>query len=66
MQLTNFSGHKKAWPVYMTISNILSRTRSSAAKMPILFLALLSVPPKFTSESAHANKAQRQTNTDIL
>jgi len=34
--------------------------------MPILLLALLPVPPKFTGESARANKAQRQTNTDTL
>ena len=32
--------------------------------MPILLLALLPVPPKFTGESARANKAQRQTNAD--
>jgi len=34
--------------------------------MPILLLALLLVPPRFTSESAHANEAQRQTNVDVL
>jgi len=64
--LTNFSGDKKAWPVYMTIGNILSRRRSSPAKMPILLLALLPVPPKFPGESARANEAQRQTNADVL
>jgi len=64
--LTTFSGDKKAWPVYMTIGNILSKTRSSPAKMPILLLALLPVLPKFTAESAHANQAQRQTNANIL
>jgi len=50
----------------MTIGNILLRTRSSPAKMAILVLALLPVPPKFTGESARANEAQRQTNADIL
>jgi len=34
--------------------------------MLILFLALLPVRPKFTSESARANEAQRQTNADVL
>jgi len=34
--------------------------------MPILLLALLPVPPKFTGESARANAAQRQTNVDVL
>jgi len=64
--LTNFSGDKKACPVYMTIGNILSWIRNSPAKMPILLLALLPVPPKFTGESACANEAQRQTNVDTL
>jgi len=49
----------------MTIGNILSRTRSSPAKMPILLLALLPVPPKFTSESARANEAQWQPNAGV-
>jgi len=61
-----FSGEKKAWPVYMTISNILSRTRNSLAKMPILLLVLLPGPPKFTGESARADEAQRQMNADVL
>jgi len=34
--------------------------------MPILLLALLPVPPKFTGESARANEAQWQTNVDVL
>jgi len=50
----------------MTIGNILLRTRNSPAKMPILLLALLPVPPKFTGESAGANEAQRQTIADTL
>jgi len=62
--VTNFSGDKKASPVYMTISNILSQMRNSPAKMPILLLALLPVPQRFTDESARAKEAQGQTNTD--
>ena len=34
--------------------------------MPILRLALLPVPPKFTGQSARANEAQQQTNADVL
>jgi len=34
--------------------------------MPILLLALLLVPPKFTGELAHVNEAQRQMNADVL
>jgi len=44
----------------MTIGNILSQTKNSPAKMPILLLALLQVPPKFTGEAASANESQRQ------
>jgi len=65
-QLTNFSGDKKAWPVYVTIGNILSRTRNSPAKMPILLRALLPVPPKLTGDSGRADEAQRKTNADAL
>jgi len=65
-QLTNFSGDKKAWPVYVTISNILSPTRNSPVKMPLLLVALLPVPPKFTGESARTDEAQQQMNPDVL
>ena len=34
--------------------------------MPILLLALLPVPPKFTGESACADEAQRQMNAGAL
>ena len=50
----------------MTIGNILARTRNSPAKMPILLLAWLPVPPKLTGDSGHADEAQRQTNPDAL
>jgi len=40
--------------------------RNSPVWMPILLLALLPVPPKFTGESARADKAQRQMNADVL
>ena len=65
-QLTNFSGDKKAWPVYMTIGNILSRTQNSPTNMPILLLALLPVPPKLIYESVRADEIQRQMNADAL
>ena len=65
-QLTNFAGDKKAWPVYVTIGNILLRTTNSPAKMPILLLALLPVPPELRGDSGRADKAQRQTNADAL
>jgi len=50
----------------VTIGNILSRMRNSPVKMPILLLALLPVPPKFTGESARADEAQWSMNADVL
>jgi len=50
----------------VTIGNILSRTRNSPVKLPILLLALLLVLPKFTGESARVDKAQRQMNANVL
>ena len=64
--LTNFSRDQKDWPVYMMMGNILSRTRSSPAKMLIVLLALLLAPPRFTDKSAGANEAQQSTNVDVL
>ena len=50
----------------MTIGNILSRNRNSPAKMSILLLTLLPVPPKLTGDSGRADEAQKQTNADAL
>ncbi|KAG0634840.1 hypothetical protein HOY80DRAFT_894193, partial [Tuber brumale] len=44
--LTNFLGDKKPRPVYLTISNILSKIRNKSSKHVIVLLALLLVPPK--------------------
>ena len=56
VELRNFWGDKKAWPVHVTISNILSRRRNGLVKVLILLLVLLLVPPKFTAESARADE----------
>jgi hypothetical protein len=45
--LTNFSRDKKAWPVCMTIDNILSKTRNSPSMHANVIIVLLPVPPKF-------------------
>ena len=64
--LTNFSGDKKAWPVYLTIGNILSKTRNSPSKMAVVLVALLPVPPKFTSKKTKTRSIQRQNNDEAL
>ena len=65
-QLTNFSGDKKAWQVYVTIGNILPRIRNSPVRIPILLLVLLPMPSKFSGESGRADETQRQINADSL
>ena len=62
--LTNFSGDKKAWPVYITIGNLPSTRRNRAGSMAILLLALLLIPAKFAKSPA--DKLQRQMNADRL
>ena len=64
--LTNFSGDKKAWPVYLTIGNIRSQTRNSPSKMAVILVALLPVPPKFTSKKTKTRGAQQTMNDEIL
>ena len=64
MHLTNFSGDKNAWPVYITIGNLPSTRRNRPGSMAFLLLALLPVLPKFAKSPA--NKLQRQMNADTL
>jgi len=63
--LTNCSGDKKAWPIYMTMGNILSRTRNKPSKHATVLLALLPVPPKMLGVAAR-DPRQRQVNNKIL
>jgi len=63
--LTNFSGDKKAWPVYITLGNLPSGRRNSPTSMAVLLLALLPIPPKL-SKSSKADQHQRQINADTL
>ncbi|KAF8464828.1 hypothetical protein BDZ91DRAFT_659835, partial [Kalaharituber pfeilii] len=44
--LTNFSGDKKLWPVYMSIGNIVSRVRNKPSAHAWVPIALLPVNPK--------------------
>ena len=63
--LSNFSGDKKAWPVYITLGNLPSTRRNSPGSMAVLLLALLPVPPKL-SKSTSADKHQRRINAETL
>jgi len=44
--LSDFSGDKKAWPIYLTIGNILSKYRNKPSNHCVITLALLPIPPK--------------------
>ena len=44
--LTNFSGDKAAWPVYMSIGNISKDLRRQGTKCAWVLVALLPIPPK--------------------
>jgi hypothetical protein len=55
--LTNFSGKKKTWPIYITIRIIISKTGNSPSSMALLLLALLSVPPKLKDNSGEAEES---------
>jgi hypothetical protein len=44
--LTNFSGDKHAWPLYISIENINKKIRREKSKRAWILAALLPVPPK--------------------
>jgi len=63
--LTNFSGDKKVWPVYLTIGNIPSVWHNSTGSMAGLLLALLPIPPKL-SKSFKGDQCERKIKTNTL
>ena len=63
--LTNFSGDKKAWPISLTIGNILSRTWNKKSKHATILLVLLPIPPKMLGIAAR-DARPRQVNNVIL
>ena len=64
--LTNFSGDKKAWPVYLTLGNIVSTVLNKPSTKAMILLALLPVPPKLSKQSAAQTEDQRDMNRRIL
>ncbi|KAG0643365.1 hypothetical protein HOY80DRAFT_1094438 [Tuber brumale] len=63
--LTNFFGDKKAWPIFLTIGNILSKTRNKSSKHASVLLALLPVPSKMLGVASQDSR-QRLLNNEIL
>ena len=66
MQLTDFSGDKKAWPINLTIGNIHSSIRNKYSYLALILHAFLPVPPKFQWNSASNDRAQRDINQQVL
>ena len=55
-RLTNFSGNKSAWPLYITLGNISKEIRRQKSKRGWVLVALLPVPPKNPESGAiHAS-----------
>jgi hypothetical protein len=42
----NFAGHKKQWPIYMTIGNLSSKIRQMPSTYSVVMVALLPIPIK--------------------
>ncbi|KAF8535311.1 hypothetical protein BDD12DRAFT_752851, partial [Trichophaea hybrida] len=65
-QLSDFSGDRSAWPIYLTIGNIHSPIRNKYSYIAHMILAFLHVPPKFREISRFDNRIQRDINQQVL
>ena len=64
--LSDFSGDKKAWPIYLTIGNILSKYRNKPSNHCVIILALLPIPPKRKNLTSKQQKSIDQILQQIL
>ena len=60
--LTNFSGDKKLWPVYISLGNIHSQVCNKPNALAWIPLAFLPVPPKRLSKIPNSSEAQQGLN----
>jgi len=65
-QLTNFSGDKKAWPVYMTIGNLSTSACMATAMHSVLLVALLAIAIKIRNIPHSRYKEQKEHNRMVL
>ncbi|KAG0641328.1 hypothetical protein HOY80DRAFT_999419 [Tuber brumale] len=63
--LTNLSGDKKSWPIYLTIGNIFLQTRNKSLKHASVLLALSPVPSKMLGVASQDSR-QRPVKNKIL
>jgi len=64
--LTNFSGDKKVWPVYMTIGNLSASARMATAMHSVLLVALLAIAIKMRDIPLNRYKEQKEHNRMVL
>jgi hypothetical protein len=64
--LSNFAGHKKEWPVYMTIGNLSSKIHQMLSTHSVVMVALLPIPIKNRNIPQKRLDEQRQTNQEVL
>ena len=64
--LSNYSGDKKEWPIYMTIGNLSSELRQKPTAHSVVMVALLPIPPKHRHESKSRRDEQNATNRSVL
>jgi len=65
IQLVDFSGDKKTWPIYLIIANIHSSTRNKYSYLTLILLAFLPVPPKFQPNCTSDDRAQWDINQQV-
>jgi len=64
--LSNISGNKTEWPVYMTIANVSSKIRQIPSTHTITMVALLPIPINNRNIPQKRLDEQRQTNREML
>ena len=64
--LTNFYGDKKAWPIYMTVSNLSAVARMKHIMHRVLLVGLLPIPVKMRDLPAKKRNAQRERNRMVM
>lgn len=66
IQLTTYSGDKKAWPIYLTIRNISQNFRGKLSNHITVLLAFLSIPPKIGKVNAIIKRQIQEKTHQIV
>ena len=65
-QLTDFSSDKRAWPINLTIGNVQSSIQNKLSYLVRIVLAFLPVPPEVEWNYTSDERAQSDTNQQVL